>query len=52
MYILVFVGRSYATDMYERWLLGIAPAIAVPSGRARANGDESQRARDFPTNDE
>ena len=24
--------------MYERWLLGIAPAIAVPSGRARANG--------------
>lgn len=34
----VLVGRSYATDMYERWLLGIAPAIAVPSGRARANG--------------
>ena len=24
--------------MYERWLLGNAPAIAVPSGRARANG--------------
>ena len=24
--------------MYERWLLGIAPAIAVPSGHARANG--------------
>ena len=24
--------------MYERWLLGIAPAIAVPSERARANG--------------
>ena len=33
----ILVGRSYATDMYERWLLGIAPAIAVPSGRARAN---------------
>ena len=27
---------------------GIVPAIAVPSGRARA----SQRARDFPTNNE
>ena len=36
--VYIFVGRSYATDMYERWLLGIAPAIAVPSGRARANG--------------
>ena len=38
MCVYIFVGRSYATDMYERWLLGIAPAIAVPSGRARANG--------------
>ena len=38
IHVCIFVGRSYATDMHERWLLGIAPAIAVPSGRARANG--------------
>ena len=37
LYVYVLVGRSYATDMYERWLLGISPAIAVPSGHARAN---------------
>ena len=30
--VCIFVGRSYATDM---WLLGIAPAIAVVWARAR-----------------
>ena len=38
--------------MYERWLQGVAPANAVPVWARAGKWDESQRARDFPTNDE
>ena len=36
--------------MYELWLQGIAPAIAVPIWARVGKLDESQRACDFPTN--